>query len=169
MTEMKTWVTPRASVQSFVPNDHVAMCYAAKINLECAIPGWSDSQIGDYWYTDSDHKFGDDKLLHGSCGTQSGDFDMAGNVGYEYFDGEIDTNRPIKDVLLGSAYTSGSLSMDIGTVQTNQSLWEAYDNGSTKFKATWTSTNDNWKSTYIHYGVATIKEMLKGGNANWSG
>lgn len=137
----RAWETPKALVEEFEANEYVAACYT----LVCAIPGESETEIGDgtgtryfngtagpswgrYTMWDGSPVYADG-LAHGNCGNESTSYDVDHGVGYEHNNDGTVKNAIISNIHIGSRA-----------------------NGNTYY-ATWQSNNG---TLYTHYGYAIM-------------
>lgn len=142
--EKKIWSRPFALLEKFDVTEYVAACYDYTVQLECAIPGASSSAVQDGTTARHDH---------GICANVA-TFDVSGNKGYEVTNGQINTLRPISNIVIGAATDSTSgFSTNIGT---NTSMANGY------YMATWTSTDlENGTGSYQHYGRAYVTGAIQ--------
>ena len=137
----KRWETPKTMVQRFEANEYVAACYT----LVCAIPGRSETEIGDgtgtryfngtdgpswnrYTLWDGNRVYADG-LAHGNCGNESTSYDVDHNIGYEHNNDGTVKNAVISNIHIGSQYSGDT------------------------YYATWNSNNG---TLYTHYGYAIM-------------
>lgn len=97
-TAKKTWVSPKATLEEFTPNEYVSSCVVGKI--QCVYPGRSSTT-----YDDGTNTFKDSKgMWHGFCGNNANvSFNNETASGFEVVNGKTDTSRRIYNV---SNYTA---------------------------------------------------------------
>lgn len=143
----ETWEMPRIAVEKFAPNEYVSSCLT--VQLECAIPGTSDSRVDDGTSARRD-SYG---MLHGLCGNNSTSFvsDSTGE-GFETIGGVVQRNRPISGVSFGAANPS--------SYSAGQPTYGSSVSGPGTYYATWTSYDGaNNTGFYNHYGRAIVENI----------
>lgn len=143
----ETWETPRIAVEKFAPNEYVSSCLT--VQLECAIPGASDSQVDDGTSAVRDRS----GMLHGLCGNNSTSF-VSGSTGegFETIGGVVQRDRPISGVSFGAA--------DPASYSAGQATYGSSVSAPGTYYATWTSYDGaNKTGTYHHYGRAIVSQI----------
>ena len=143
----RTYETPVAYVEEFMPNEYVSACVTGTI--QCAIPGRSAYAVNDgtssrtnnwqlynswNWDWPGDH-LSADGMPHGICGEATSitfsDSDGSGS-GYEMNHGVLDTSRPIYNI-------------------------RGYNLATGTYNVYWQSNNGS--EEYNHYGTLTISNI----------
>ena len=132
-TAKKTWVSPKATLEEFTPNEYVSACVEGQI--ACYYPGTWNDKVDDGTnptrYGPIDHK------EHGLCGNWATiSFNGETGKGYEYVNGVAQKNRPISGI-------SYKVSQGTGTFD----------------KITWQSTDG--ADTYYHEGQIKVTNIIE--------
>lgn len=140
-TAKKTWVSPKATLEEFTPNEYVSACVTGTI--QCVYPGksWAKGDNGvydDYNHQDSGVYTDSESMKHGICGDNA-TISFNGNTGsgYEFVNGVAQIKRPISNI-------SYDVSQGTGTF----------------YNVTWTSVdNENHSGTYHHKGRLIVTNI----------
>ena len=97
-TAKKTWVSPKATLEEFTPNEYVSACVVGYI--QCKLPGSSSDGYDDgtdiYYERNAQGKI---IAWHGLCGNNASiTFNGKTGSGYEVLNNQVQRNRPITNI-----------------------------------------------------------------------